>query len=65
MAFLADVEDNSVDLVLMDPPYITSRDSGMDRWVEHVEKQNELGSTNIKTEEQWNRFKTKVYGRKT
>jgi len=58
VAFLADVEDNSVDLVLMDPPYITSRDSGMDRWMEHVEKQNELGSTNIKTEEQWNKLKT-------
>ena len=53
---LSTIETNSVDLILTDPPYITSQDSGMDRWVEHVKNQNQPGAQNVKTEEQWNRF---------
>ena len=55
LEFLAGVADNSVDLVLTDPPYITSRESGMDKWVDHVAKQDKAG-TNIKTDEEWKAF---------
>ena len=56
LEFLKSVDTESVDLVLTDPPYITSQDSGMDRWVDHVKKQRLPGAKNIKTEEQWKRF---------
>ena len=58
LQFLSDVPDNSVNLILVDPPYITSRDSGMDKWVDHVAQQDASGSVNIKTEEQWESCKT-------
>lgn len=54
--FLSKLPDNSVDLILTDPPYITSQDSGMDRWVKHVEKQNKPDSVNVKTEEDWIKY---------
>jgi len=60
LEFLADIEDKTVDLVLTDPPYITSRDSGMDRWVAHVAEQNKPGATDIKTEAEWAKLKTEA-----
>ena len=58
LEFLESVPSNSVDLILTDPPYITSRDSGMDRWVDHVEKQNQAGAKDVRTEEHWKAYKT-------
>ena len=57
-AFLERIPSNSVDLILTDPPYITSRDSGMDKWVRHIKTQDAPGATNIKTEEDWKKLKT-------
>lgn len=57
--FLSVVEKGSVDLVLIDPPYVISRESGMDKWTDHITKQNLLNSENIKTEEQWDKFSNK------
>lgn len=36
LEFLKSIEDNTVDLILTDPPYITSTDTGMDRWYDKV-----------------------------
>jgi|TARA_R110000824_G_scaffold144015_2_gene311817 site-specific DNA-methyltransferase (adenine-specific) len=58
LQFLEGIPSNSVDLILTDPPYITSRDSGMDKWVGHVEKQNQEGAKNLRAEEEWESFKT-------
>lgn len=58
LEFLAEIPDNSVDLILTDPPYITSRETGMDKWVEHVDKQDAEGSSDIKTEEDWLSYKS-------
>jgi len=58
LEFLEKIPDNSVDLILTDPPYITSRDSGMDKWVEHVAKQDSEDSKDIKSEEDWAQYKT-------
>ena len=55
LQFLSGLPDESVDLVLTDPPYITSRKSGMDKWVEHVAKQDAAG-TNLKSEQDWEMF---------
>jgi len=52
---LSGLPDESVDLVLTDPPYITSRKSGMDKWVDHVAKQDAAG-TNLKSEQAWEKF---------
>ena len=58
LSFLKKEENNSIDLVLTDPPYITSRDTGMHKWTDHVEKQDQKGSKNIKTEKDWETYKT-------
>jgi site-specific DNA-methyltransferase (adenine-specific) len=58
LEFLESIPDNSVDLILTDPPYITSRDSGMDKWVEHTERQDSEGAEDVKTEEDWEKYKT-------
>jgi site-specific DNA-methyltransferase (adenine-specific) len=57
MDFLQETGSFSVDLVLTDPPYITSRKTGMD---EHSKKVAELEASgeNLKTEKQWKAFKT-------
>ena len=55
---MSDIPDNSVDLILTDPPYITSRDSGMDKWVDHVAKQDQEGAKNLRTENDWKGLKT-------
>ena len=49
--YLSKLPDNSVDLVLTDPPYIISRDSGMDKYTDHV-KQIEKEGKNVKTEKE-------------
>ena len=58
LQFLSDIPDESVDLILTDPPYITSRDSGMDKWVNHVAKQDTSGSVNVMAEQDWLDYKT-------
>ena len=58
LEFLEGIPDNSVDLILTDPPYITSRDSGMDKWVKHTEQQDSAGAEDMKTEEDWEKYKT-------
>jgi len=59
LQFLSDIPDNSVDLILTDPPYITSRDSGMDKWVVHIAKQDASGSVNVMSESDWQNYKTR------
>ena len=58
LEFLEQIPDNSVDLILTDPPYITSRPSGMDKWVKHIEKQDSENAQNVKTEEDWEKYKS-------
>ena len=58
LQFLSDIPDNSIDLILTDPPYITSRETGMDKWVGHVAKQDASGSADVMTEEDWSKHKT-------
>jgi site-specific DNA-methyltransferase (adenine-specific) len=52
--YLKSIPDNKVDLVLTDPPYIISKDSGMNTLHNKVES----GDTSIqKTEEDWEAYK--------
>ena len=67
ISLLEEIPDNSIDLILTDPPYITSRDSGMDKWVKHINQQEKGKDGNYldeeaadkRTEEQWLKYKTK------
>ena len=53
---LAEIENDTVDLVLTDPPYIISRDSGMERFHKFVQdpKKEEF----VKTENDWLKYKS-------
>ena len=55
---LKTLKNNSIDLILTDPPYIISRDSGMNKYTEQV-KQIEKEGKNVKTETDWEEYKIK------
>ena len=57
LEYIESIDSDSIDLILTDPPYITSRDSGMDKWVDHVAHQDTSGSA-IMTEDEWAQYKT-------
>ena len=52
LCYLETLDNNSVNLVLTDPPYITSRKTGMDEHTKIV-KEYEKTKKNLKTEEDW------------
>ena len=56
--YLNTLKDNCVDLILTDPPYIISKDSGMNKFVKEVAALDASGK-NKKTEEEWVTFKAK------
>jgi len=49
------IENKSIDLILTDPPYIISRDSGMDQFHKFVQNKEEF----VKTEKDWLEYKLK------
>ena len=57
LCYLETLDNNSVNLVLTDPPYITSRKTGMDEHTKIV-KEYEKTKKNLKTEEDWKKLKT-------
>lgn len=57
LSYLLSIEDNSVDLILTDPPYIISQDSGMDKHYNAVKENEEKGVKYVKTEEEWIEYK--------
>jgi site-specific DNA-methyltransferase (adenine-specific) len=58
LEYLQTIKDNSIDLILTDPPYIISRSSGMNTHYNNV-RDIELNNNNtlIKTEKEWNEYK--------
>ena len=59
LELLSKIPDNSIDLVLTDPPYIISRESGMNTHYNTIKKNQENSIEFIKTEDEWNEYKTK------
>lgn len=51
--YLSTLVDNSIDLILTDPPYIISRESGMNTHYNTVKKNEENNVEFVKTEEEW------------
>lgn len=57
LSYLKTIPNSSIDLILTDPPYIISRDSGMNTHYNTV-KENEKNQVEfVKTEEEWNAYK--------
>jgi site-specific DNA-methyltransferase (adenine-specific) len=58
LQYLSTVPDGSVDLILTDPPYIISKDSGMNTHYNKVKHNEENHIEFVKTEEEWLAYKT-------
>jgi site-specific DNA-methyltransferase (adenine-specific) len=57
MTYLDTISDNSVHLILTDPPYIISKDTGMNSHYNTVKQNEENGVEEVKTEEEWEEYK--------
>lgn len=57
LKYIATISDGFVDLVLTDPPYIISRDTGMNAHYNKVKKNGDEGIAFVKTEEEWFLYK--------
>lgn len=55
--YISSIPDNSIDLVLTDPPYIISKETGMNKHFNFVQEAEKNGLKNIKTEEEWEQYK--------
>lgn len=62
--YLKSIEDNSIDLVLTDPPYITSSETGMGNLHKQIKDNQAKGVEFVKTEDDWNKVKDKYVGKK-
>lgn len=58
LEYLKSIHNNSIDLILTDPPYIISKDSGMNEHYNNVKFNEENAITQVKTEEDWEEYKT-------
>jgi site-specific DNA-methyltransferase (adenine-specific) len=55
--YLSKIKNNSINLILTDPPYIISKDTGMNSHYNNVKDNKENGVEFVKTEEEWNNYK--------
>ena len=62
--FLSTISNNSVDLILTDPPYITSTETGMGNLHKQIKQNKENGIEYVKTKEEWDSVKEKYVGKK-
>ncbi len=57
LELLKEIENKSIDLILTDPPYITSRETGMNSFYNSIKENEKKGITQVKTEEEWEEYK--------
>jgi len=55
--YISSIPDNSIDLVLTDPPYSISKETGMNKHFNFVQETEQNGLKNIKTKEEWEQYK--------
>ena len=58
LEFLSTIQNNSIDLILTDPPYIISRESGMNTHFKNVKENEEKNIAFMKSEDEWKIYKT-------
>jgi site-specific DNA-methyltransferase (adenine-specific) len=56
--YLSTISNNSIDLILTDPPYIISKETGMNTHYNKVKQNEENNIEFVKTEEEWLEYKT-------
>lgn len=64
LQYMQTITNNSVDLVLTDPPYKISKVTGMDNLYKMIEENKEKGIKSVKTEQEWEQVKDKYIGQK-
>ena len=57
LSFMKEIENNSVDLILTDPPYIISKTTGMNEFYNTVKQNEDNNVTSVKTDEEWEEYK--------
>jgi site-specific DNA-methyltransferase (adenine-specific) len=57
LEYLKTLQNNSIDLILTDPPYIISKESGMNEHFKNVKYNEENNITQVKTDEEWEDYK--------
>ena len=57
LSYLSTIPNNSIDLVLTDPPYIISKDSGMNEHYNNVKFNEENNIALVKTNDDWEQYK--------
>jgi len=57
LKYLTSINKNSIDLIITDPPYIISRDTGMNSHYNNVKESEMNGVEFVKTEEEWDKYK--------
>ena len=62
--YLSTLEKNSIDLILTDPPYITSSETGMGNLHKQIQENKEKGIEFVKTEADWDSVKGEYIGKK-
>lgn len=59
MQYLSTIANGSIDLILTDPPYIISKETGMNAHYNTVKQNEENNIEFVKTEEEWSTYKEK------
>lgn len=57
LEYLKSINNNTIDLILTDPPYIISRETGMNTHYNNVKQNEEDNIEFVKTEEEWEIYK--------
>jgi site-specific DNA-methyltransferase (adenine-specific) len=57
LQYLSTISNDSIDLILTDPPYIISKESGMNTHYNNVKMNEENNVEFVKTEEEWIKYK--------
>ncbi len=57
LLYLESISENSIDLILTDPPYIISKETGMNEHYKNVKFNEENKIEFVKTEEEWESYK--------
>jgi len=57
LTYLKTIPDSSIDLILTDPPYIISKDSGMNEHYNAVKFNETHNIESVKTEDEWEEYK--------
>jgi site-specific DNA-methyltransferase (adenine-specific) len=57
LTYLQEIDNNSIDLILTDPPYIISKESGMNEHYNNVKHNEENNIQFVKTQQEWDVYK--------